>query len=182
MTEPARSDSLQPALQRAQAELAKHLDQACEVGDGDIARGSVDELLQLEEELLAAARAADEAVRLRKRLGERAEHDAGRSAGGDRRFAPEAPSDDKAGGQVREFRDREGRAWRVWAVRPGLGRPMTELHRYLGEYLHGWLAFGCLDDDRRKRLPNYPPDWFESGDRELQALLERAADVPERKR
>ena len=51
-------DQIKPALEKAQAELAKHLDEACETDPDDVAHGSVDELLRLEEELLAAARAA----------------------------------------------------------------------------------------------------------------------------
>jgi len=179
MAHPRQPDQLQPALQKAQAELAKHLDEACEAQPEDITHGSVDELLHLEEELLAAARAADEAVRLRRRLGER------ESADTDPGSAPQAkaptPPPAEAGGRVREFRDRQGVAWRVWEVRPGLGRPLSELHRYLGDYLNGWLAFACLDNDIRKRLPKFPPDWVEMSDRELEALLYQAIEVPQRK-
>ena len=166
------SDPLHPALRKAEAELAKHLDQACE------AHGSVDELLQLEEDLLAAARAAGEAVRLRRRLEERAA--AGGASTSEEVTSP-APPPAESGGRVREFGDRQGRAWRVWEVRPGLGRPLHELHRYLGDYVNGWLAFGCLDNDIRKRLPKFPPDWLQMSDREIEALMLRAIDVPKRK-
>jgi len=83
---------------------------------------------------------------------------------------------------VREFRDRIGQGWRVWEVRPGLSRPVRDLQRYLGDYVNGWLAFGSLDNDRRKRLPKFPPDWFEMSDRELEGLLATAIDVPIRKK
>ena len=169
-------DQIKPALEKAQAELAKHLDEACETDPDDVAHGSVDELLRLEEELLAAARAADEAVRLRRRLAQQ------RDPGPDRPEATMAtPSDaappSESGGRVREFRDRRGVAWRVWEVRPGIGRTLSDLKRYLGDYVDGWLAFGCLDNDLRKRLPTYPANWLELPDRELEGLLNRAIDV-----
>jgi hypothetical protein len=168
-------DEIEPALEKAQAELARHLDEACEMHPDDVAQGSVDELLRLEEELLAAARAADEAVRLRRRLGER-------GTGTDREEATGAagsiaPAPSEPGGRVREFRDRQGRAWRVWEVRPGMGRSVSNLKRYLGDYVTGWLAFACLDNELRKRLPAYPADWLGLSDRELEALLDRAIDV-----
>jgi hypothetical protein len=181
MSEATRRDPLEPALEKAQAELAKHLDEACETHPDDLSQGSVDELLHLEEELLAAARAADEAVRLRRRLDERAfaAGDAPESRG---QPAPTvAAPPEQSGGRVREFRDRQGQMWRVWEVRPGLGRPLSELHRYLGDYLKGWLAFGCLDNEMRKRLPKFRPDWLQMSDRELEALLHQAVDVPKRK-
>jgi hypothetical protein len=179
MSEAAPHDPLKPALKKAEAELAKHLDEACEAEPDDVSRGSVDELLRLEEELLAAAHAADEAVRLRRRLEERGSTDGG-AASAQRPDAVAPP--EEAGGRVREFRDRQGRAWRVWEVRPGgLGRPLTELHRYLGDFVNGWLAFACLDNDIRKRLPKFPPDWLQMSDREIEALLNQAAEVPKRK-
>jgi hypothetical protein len=62
-------------------------------------------------------------------------------------------------------------------VRPGLGRPLSDPKRYLGDYVNGWLAFACLDNDIRKRLPTYPADWLELSDQELEALLNRALEV-----
>jgi hypothetical protein len=168
-------DQIKPALEKAQAELAKHLDEACETDPDDVTYGSVDELLRLEEGLLAAARAADEAVRLRRRLEVRGTLPDRSDATAD--AASVAPPSGESGGRVREFRDRQGRAWRVWEVRPGLGRPLGNLKRYLGDYVNGWLAFGCLDTDIRKRLPTYPADWLELSDPELEALLNRALDV-----
>jgi hypothetical protein len=174
VSEAVPQDPLKPALKKAEAELARHLDEACETQPDDVSQGSVDELLRLEEELLAAARAADEAVRLRRRLEERGSTD-GSAAGA------QASQPDDAGGRVREFRDRQGRPWRVWEVRPGLGRPLSELHRYLGDLVNGWLAFDYLDGDIRKRLPKFAPDWLQMSDRELEALLNQAGEVPKRK-
>ncbi len=188
MSQSVRPDPLQPALEKAQAELAKHLDEACESQADEISQRSVDELLNLEEELLAAARAADDAVRLRRRLEQRSGTSSGSAASAAAAPPPPLPKDSptpppaEAGGRVREFRDRQGQAWRVWEVRPGVDRPLRELHRYLGDYLNGWLAFGCLDNDIRKRLPKYPPDWLTMSDQELEALLGEARDVPPRKK
>jgi hypothetical protein len=178
MSEAAHQDPLKPRLEKAQAELAKHLDEACETDAENVSQGSVDELLRLEEELLAAARAADDTVRLRRRLEERGSTS---SAAGPQRPQPDAPPPEEAGGRVRDFRDRQGREWRVWEVRPGLGRPLSQLHRYLGDLVNGWLAFDCLDDDIRKRLPKFPPDWLQMSDREVEALMYRAVDVPKKK-
>ena len=166
------NDQLKPALERAKAELAKHLDEACETDPNDLTGASVDELLRLEEELLAAARAADETVRLRREIQQRGDP-GGSSAMG----SSETPASIPAGGRVREFRDRQSRAWRVWEVRPGIGRPLTHLTRYLGDYVNGWLAFGCLDNDTRKRLPTYPANWLQLSNRELEGLLDRATEV-----
>jgi hypothetical protein len=166
-------DQLKPALERANAELAKHLDEACETDPDDVTRGSVDELMRLEEELLAAARAADEAVRLRRRIQEGG--NAGETPGANSAATASPPA--ASGGRVREFRDSQQRAWRVWEVRPGVGRPLSHLTRYLGDYVNGWLAFGCLDNDIRKRLPSYPANWLELTNRELESLLNQAIDV-----
>jgi hypothetical protein len=179
VAEPAHQDSLTPALKKAEAELAKHLDEACEAQPDDFTQGSVDALLRLEEELLAAARAADEAVRLRRRI--EGSDAADGSPAAPRPDPPAAPVSTEGGGRVRDFLDRQRRPWRVWEVRPGLGRPVTELHRYLGDLVNGWLAFGRLDDDVRKRLPQFPPDWLQMSDQELEALMHRATDVPKRK-
>jgi hypothetical protein len=172
-------DPLKPALEKAQAELAKHLDEACESQADDVSQVSVDELLQLEEELLAAARAADEAARLRRRLDQQDSSGRGPTPGTAGAAAPAPPG---AGDRIREFRDRSGQMWRVWEVRPGVDRPLRDLRRYLGDYLNGWLAFGCLDNERRKRLPKYPPDWLQLSDSELEELLDAAVDVPIRKK
>jgi hypothetical protein len=146
-------DPLQPALEKAEAELAKHLDEACEAGTEPI-------------------------TQLRRRVEERSV--AGSADTPADRSDSTTPLPPEAGGRVREFRDRHGRAWRVWEVRPGLGRPLSEIHRYLGDYINGWLAFSCLDNEARKRLPDFPPDWLQMSDREVEALLYQAVDVPKR--
>jgi hypothetical protein len=173
-------DPIKPALRRAEAELARHLEEACEdIDQKDLSQESMDELLRLEDELLAAARAVEDTVRLRRRLGERPETDpASRESAG---VAPAPATEEAPGCRLRDFRDAEGMEWRVWEVRPGsTGRP-TNPERYLGEYVKGWLAFESMQSEVRKRLPNHPPDWFRMADAELGRFLPQAVEVPKRK-
>jgi len=170
---------VQPALRRAEADLARHLSEACDDYDPErIGEESTDELLRLEEELLAAARAADEAVRLRRRMGEGRES---RAAGA----APEPPEDASPGeavtARVRQFRTASGSEWRVWEVRPGVGGRPRKLELYPADYAKGWLAFELLEGEGRKRLPAFAPDWSTRADADLERLLEEAVDVPKRK-
>jgi hypothetical protein len=169
-------DHVRPALRRVEAQLAHHLEEACEetVDRENIAEESTDELLRLEEELLAAARAVDEAVRLRRRLGTEKEEATKESA------AP-APEPAGSGGGVREFRTTSGSEWRVWEVRPGAGGRMTKPGLYPVDYAQGWLAFELLNGERRKRLPKFAPEWRAASDADLERLLEQAVDVPQRK-
>jgi hypothetical protein len=173
-------DLVTPALRRAEADLARHLEEACDDADRkDLSQESMDELVRLEDELLAAARAVQDTVRLRRQLG-------GHPESGPQSLGPtgdsSAPAPEETPGcRLRDFRDAEGRAWRVWEVRPGsTGRP-TNPERYLGQYVKGWLAFEFVEGEIRKRLPNHPPDWFRMADTELDRLLPSAVDVPKRK-
>lgn len=176
MTTPETSDNIQPALRRAEAELARHLDEACEDHhDRDISEESTDELLQLEEELLAAARAVDKAVKLRRKLGE--EKEAVEKQTG----APEPTPAATPPTRVREFRTKSGSEWRVWEVRPGAGGRPRKVDLYPPDYLQGWLAFEALQDERRKRLPKFAPEWNSVTDSDLETLLEQAVEVPKRK-
>ena len=168
------SDNVQPALRRAEAELARHLEEACDDRDPEsIAEESTDELLRLEEELLAAARAVDQAVKLRRKLGDQ-------QGGPDKqRTAPEPRPADAPPTRVREFRTASGSEWRVWEVRPGAAGRAPKL--YPIDYIQGWLAFESLQDERRKRLPKFAPEWTGVPDTDLEQLLDQAVDVPKRK-
>ena len=170
---------IQPALRRAEAEAERHLEEACDEDHKDLSQESLDELLRLEDDLLAAARAVDETVRLRRQLGARPTNAPGpREASVGAQAAPsEAPA---PGCRLREFTDQAGKDWRVWEVKPGASGRKTNPERYLGEYFKGWLAFECLQEQARKRLPNYPADWFAMPDADLGRLLSPAVDVPKR--
>jgi hypothetical protein len=180
MRTPHEPESVEPALRRAEADLARRLEEACEdIDRKDFSKESVHELLRLEEELFAAAHVAERAIRLRRQLGERP----ATAGGSDTSAAPASEPAAEEGAvayRVREFRDDAGREWRVWQVRPrSAGRANAE--RYLGEYVKGWLAFELLGGDQRKRLSSFPEDWLRISDDELDRLLRRAADVPQRK-
>ena len=173
-------DPLNPALRRAEAEVARHLEEACEEIDRkNLSQESLDELLRLEDELLAAARAVDETVRLRRQLDERPTTSP-ESRASTVAATPTQPTGEVPVCRLRDFKDIEGREWRVWEVRPGSSGRRINPERYLGEYVKGWLAFECLQELTRKRLPNHPADWFGMADVDLDRLLPRAVDVPKR--
>jgi hypothetical protein len=181
MSNHREADPIQPALRRAEAEAARRLEEACdEIDQKDLSQESLDELLRLEDELLAAARAVDATVRLRRELGERTSAGPG-SPQSTATSAPTGAQEESPGCRLREFRDDAGKHWRVWEVRPGATGRRINPERYLGEYVKGWLAFECPQDELRKRLPNHPSGWFALADMELDRLLPRAVDVPKRR-
>jgi hypothetical protein len=174
------ADPIHPALRNAEAEAARHLEEACDDIQKDLSQESLDELLRLEEELLAAARAVDETVRLRRQLGERPATAA--SAQPTPSTQVTQPTQDVPVCRLRDFLDAQGKEWRAWEVRPGSSGRRINPERYLGEYVKGWLAFECPSDEVRKRLPNHPANWFEMTDPDLSALLPQALDVLKRGR
>jgi hypothetical protein len=176
MSTPEHPDRVRPELQRAEAEVARHLEEACEDYDREnIGDESTDELVRLEEELLAAARAVDKAVKLRRKLDE-----GGTAAEKEPPAEPSAPPE-ATGTGVREFRTASGSEWRVWEVRPGAGGRAQRPELYPIDYAQGWLAFELLDGERRKRLPKFAPGWSTADDADLEILLEEAVEVPRRK-
>ena len=168
MTSPGGPEGTTETLDRARAELARQLGDACEHADEGELPETTGELLRLEDSLLAAARATEHMIALR------------RKTRGDR----EVGADDKAAGEhlegIREFRDRNGLEWRVWSVIPG--RSSAKAQRYLGELRSGWLAFETLDGRSRRRLAPFPANWIAASDEELQRLLDQAAEAPVRRR
>ena len=159
---PSQPDPIVVALQHTEAELAEKLQEACVPDTREVSDESTAELAKLSDSLLAAARAAKDVVSLRKRRSER------------------ATQGQSARESIREFTDRDGRAWRVWAVTPTRSRG-AKRESNLGEFEQGWLAFETLDEHLRKRLPHYPPDWLTMSDEKLQDLLGRAIEAPTRR-
>ena len=155
-------DPLAVALEHTEAELSEKLEEACVPDTREVSEESTAELAKLSDSLLAAARAAKDVVSLRKRR-----HQEG--GGSD---APEEA--------IREFTDRDGRSWRVWAVTPSHTRS-SKREANLGEFEQGWLAFETLEEDLRKRLPHYPADWSTMSDAKLQELLGLALEAPTRR-
>jgi hypothetical protein len=164
MMQPQGTDPLEPELRDAEEELKRHLEEACDVGDPRAE--TTGELERLEEELSEAAKAAKQAVTLRRQLGER------------RRAERGGQSDQAA---VRHFADRAGRPWRVWEVQPGAIRTRSMRRAELSgaEMLESWLAFQSLEGPERRRLAPYPSGWLTLPDDELLGLLEGAQPVPE---
>jgi hypothetical protein len=156
---PAR-DPLGIALQQTEAELAEKLDEACVPETREVSDESTAELAKLSDTLLAAARAAKDVIMLRRR----------------RRLEQGALADTAEGEAIREFNDRDGRTWRVWAVTPTHLRA-SKREASLGEFEHGWLAFETIDEVSRKRLPHYPADWAAMSEPKLQELLGLAVEA-----
>lgn len=161
-TPPApQSDPIVVALKHTEAELAEKLEEACVPDTRELSKESTAELAKLSDSLLAAARAAKDVVSLRKRRHQREKGDQPAEA-------------------IREFTDSDGREWRVWAVTPSHSRT-SKREANLGEFEQGWLAFETLDEELRKRLPHYPPDWRTMTDAQLRELLGLAVEAPTRR-
>ncbi len=195
MTHPREPEPLRPMLRTAESQLVERIEEVC----GHQVQGeSTAELMRLEESLSDAARAAKQAVSLRRRLrtghgsteprnqesdGEEPYGDApmptdGRRAELDDHAPPSLADDDSA---VREFLDQRGVTWRVWAVTQEQIHPERLIADQMGEYRQGWLAFECPENSERRRLPNYPPNWRRLSNLDLEGLLERAEPVRRRR-
>ena len=192
MTHPHEPEPLRPMLKATESQLAERLEEACGHGVED---ESTAELMRLEETLTEAARVAKQAVSLRRRLrtghgavdtveprddaGPGHAQDAAVARGERRSTQPDdrsrAGSDDEVA--VREFLDRQGATWRVWAVTQEQLHPERLIAGQLGEYRGGWLAFECADGSERRRLPHYPANWRRLTNLDLEGLLERAEPV-----
>ena len=166
MTMPSspQSDPIGVALKHTEAQLAEKLEEACVPDTRAVAEESTVELAKLSDSLLAAARAAKDVVSLRRR----------------RHQQEKTVVQPAAGEAIREFTDRDGRAWRVWAVTPSQSRT-SKRESNLGEFEQGWLAFETLDEALRKRLPHYPAEWRAMPDATLQELLGLAVEAPTRR-
>ena len=81
----------------------------------------------------------------------------------------------------REFTDSEGRVWRAWDVSAEQLHPATREEDFIGEFLHGWLAFESADERRRMPAP-YPPDWDTLPLPQLEELCSKAPPVVHRSR
>jgi hypothetical protein len=159
------SDELTPALTAAEEELIARVEEACSLGPAAPGAEDTGELLRLEEALQSAARAAEKAIHLRQKQRDKQRR---------------RESEDYSRG-IREFRDRNGVEWRLWAVRPtGQPGPVGSLDRLRAEYRRGWLTFERLDGTERRRLPAFPEDWATRTVVDLENLLTSATLVPPR--
>jgi hypothetical protein len=72
----------------------------------------------------------------------------------------------------REFKDENGRQWRVWDVaQPSLSTRATA-GGLRPEFAQGWIAFEC--DTEKRRLVQYPKEWATLPDSELARLCQSA--------
>lgn len=191
MTHPQPGDPLRPMLREAETDLAERLEEAC--AKHDVSRETTGELMRLEETLLEAARAAKQAVSVRRRLRSLGESKDGAAAasngdgaatGDEHResgdgsatttAAHAATSPDDEPDSVRDFVDEHHVEWRVWEVIPGRNGAGTHAEHQLGAYQAGWLAFEAIDSGDRRRLRDYPHDWNRLSNDELESLLARA--------
>src|SRR5688500_8672616 len=157
MTHPREPEPLRPMLRTAESQLVERIEEVC---SHEVKGESTAELMRLEETLTDAARAAKQAVSLRRRL--RTGHGAtepsqsdsdvdDESVGEDRpRAERRAQADDRASSSddesaVREFLDERGMTWRVWAVTPEQMQSDRLIADQMGDYRQGWLAFECPD-------------------------------------
>jgi hypothetical protein len=166
------AERIRPVLKQAEDSLEHHLDEACDVRQDGVHEESTEELLRLEDELLAAARAVERTVTIRKVMEA--------SACPDEASVAERDAQGPAPCLVREFADAAGRPWRVWQVRPGRGREGLHGERLLDAFATGWLAFEALDDGTRRRLLGLVEGWETRPDEDLIPLLEQAVVVPKR--
>lgn len=83
---------------------------------------------------------------------------------------------------VREFRDSQGRDWRAWDVAPDDLNARIKNEDFLAALNYtGWIVFETWNESEKRRLYPIPKGWSELPDPELEALLERAERVPDRK-
>lgn len=190
-SQPDDANSLEPLLRDVEEKLRQRLQEACEAEATGVRHKSADEIRQLEDSLLAAAMAAEQTITLRRHLRQQKDQaSAQRAPEPEPGPAEEQAGVDQAGDEqpahgtmpaVREFQDREGRAWRAWPVTPGVARNSRKTH-YLGEFQQGWICFEALDSSARRRLPCARSRWEETEDERLEELLSQAIMVPERRR
>ena len=69
-----------------------------------------------------------------------------------------------------EFRDGNGKSWRVWKTRPQLVEILSILP---GDWKNGWLTFEC--DGETRRLAPIPSGWEDFSPTRLE-LLRRMAE------
>jgi hypothetical protein len=72
---------------------------------------------------------------------------------------------------MRNFRDTEGRSWRVWHVRP----QSDVLRAGSSNLAGGWLCFER--EGEKRRLANPPADWDTIPESELEPLLRQPSLV-----
>ena len=78
---------------------------------------------------------------------------------------------------LRDFTDKQGRAWRVWDVTPETMHPSTRTEDYMRDYLEGWLTFESVDGEAKCRLTPIPKGWETATVTQLTQWLHEAQPV-----
>ena len=78
---------------------------------------------------------------------------------------------------LREFTDKNGRAWRAWDVTSSTIHPATRSEDFMRDFLDGWLTFESLDGEAKCRLAPIPRGWDTASDEQLEEWLHAAATV-----
>ena len=79
---------------------------------------------------------------------------------------------------LREFRDGEDVLWKVWQVTVDSLDERTRAEDYMRDWQEGWLCFESAT--ARRRLAEFPTDWADLPDSELEELLKLAQPVARR--
>ena len=197
-SQPSDRDPLQELLEDTEDELRSRLRSACEAEAKGVSTETTEAIRRLEDDLLAAAVAAKQAIAVRSHM-KRASHEKERDRPIERDFAaardtrPTTPRARKRASRVeergerevmgvREFSDDRGRPWRAWSVVPGLSKSSASGGGFLGDFQSGWICFESLGTSARRRLPYSRAKWPNISDEELRRLLERAVDAPLREK
>ena len=77
---------------------------------------------------------------------------------------------------LREFIDKRGVKWKAWDISPDSVHPVTRLEFVVGEFQDGWLAFESAHE--RRRVADYPGNWMELPDADLEELCALATPIP----
>ena len=162
-SQPVSRASLQKQLDDAEKELRRRLEDACEAEAKGVSTESTDEIRRLEDTLLAAASAANQAIAVRSQM---------------KRPATVEEHGEKDAMGVREFTDDKGQPWRAWSVVPGAGRTSSRGGQFLGDFQSGWICFEGLKSSARRRLPYPRANWPSIRDEELRRLLQQAIEAP----
>jgi hypothetical protein len=158
------SQPTQPQLDEAQRALVVALEEACAV---DLTNLDTRELIEIDETLDAASKAAKEALSMRLKLEGQAEP---------ARKQPGADARASGGVAHRVFDDSGGKHWHAFAVQPS---SITANRAGLPDsFRNGWLVFDSVDEARR--VAPIPEGWVDLPIDRLRFLCEQAVSAPKR--
>lgn len=83
----------------------------------------------------------------------------------------------RPGMALRDFTDKNGRAWRAWDVTAATIHPATRSEDFMRDFLDGWITFESLDGEAKCRLTPIPRGWESASDEQLEEWLHAAVTV-----